>query len=174
MRTLPLKLQGQPGARRQATSNQAMPKDSRAGTRVAPRRPALLEWKGTVPLSSERVGAAPRMGAAVAFATPMLASLVDRQYASSPPGRRLRDLCSRGVRNHDELIGAQTDFGLLRRICGSVIKDSERFWPLVLNKKHNDEACGSLCKTVLWFCKDLWARSVRPQVWQLPHARRRE
>ena len=25
----------------------------------------------------------------------------------------------------------------------------------------------------LRFCKDLWARSGRPQVWQLPHARRR-
>jgi len=26
----------------------------------------------------------------------------------------------------------------------------------------------------LRFCKDLWARSLRPQVWQLPHARRRD
>src|SRR2546428_4153650 len=37
-------------------------------------------------------------------------------------------------------------------------------------KGNDDEACGSLCKTVLWFCKDLWARSLRPPIRQLPHA----
>ena len=70
-----------------------------------------------------------------------------------------------GLRYLEEWSGIAKDkfhakaYSLLRRICGSVTNDSWGFWSSVFLTGDDDEACGSLCKTVLWFCKERWARS---------------
>jgi hypothetical protein len=63
--------------------------------------------------------------------------------------------------------------GLLRRICGSVTNDSEGLLFVVLLEGDTRMTRVGAVRNRLRFCKDLWARSWRPQVWQLPHARSR-
>jgi hypothetical protein len=68
---------------------------------------------------------------------------------------------------------ARRDYpGLLRRICGSLTNDSDGFRLRRSSEKDTTMRRVGAVRNRLRFCKDLWARSWRPQVWQLPHARR--